>query len=91
MQIALYRIVQEAINNIDKHANAKNVEVSTIDTGESLTVTIVDDGRGFDMKEISATSMGLNIMRERAQQIGAIVEVESKPGTGTRIRVIWEK
>lgn len=95
VQIALYRIVQEAINNIDKHADAKNVgvsvEVSTVDTGERLTVTIVDDGRGFDMTDISATSMGLNIMRERAQQIGAIVEVESKPGTGTRIRVIWEK
>jgi PAS domain S-box-containing protein len=91
VQIALYRIVQEAINNIDKHASAKNVEVSTVDTGDSLTVTIVDDGRGFDMKDVSATSMGLNIMRERAQQIGAIVEVDSKLGTGTRIRVIWEK
>lgn len=91
VQIALYRIAQEALNNIDKHAEAENVEISAIDSAETLTLAISDDGRGFEMNGVSATSMGLGIMRERATQIGAEIEIDSKPGVGTRIRVIWEK
>lgn len=91
VQIALYRIAQEALNNIDKHANARHVDISGENSEDKLVLVITDDGRGFDTDEVSSTSLGLNIMRERAEQIGAVVHIESKAGHGTRVHVIWDK
>lgn len=86
----LYRIVQEALNNVFKHANAKNVEVSLEFATHQLRVRVVDDGQGF---EPTATAPGANrqigmlSMRERAAEIGGTMDVYSTPGTGTEVVV----
>lgn len=91
VQIALYRIVQEALNNIDKHAHARQVEVLADDHADRVEVAISDDGTGFDPTGVAATSLGLGIMRERAESIGATLTIESAIGHGTRITVVWRK
>ena len=86
IKITLYRIVQEALNNIDKHAQASHITVSLALTGGQLILTIRDDGRGFDAAEVEATSLGLGIMRERAEALGGSLTLESAVGHGTTIR-----
>jgi len=98
LHIALYRIAQEALNNVIKHARAGRVEVSLhcipfADGGEeavSVELCICDDGRGFDLDEIPPDCLGLGIMRERAQTAGASLEIDSRPGRGTQITVVWK-
>lgn len=91
VQIALYRIVQEALNNIDKHANADQVIVRAEDFADRVELQISDDGVGFDTNGTHGTSLGLSIMRERAESIGAALQVHSHIGQGTRITVEWPK
>ncbi len=91
VQIALYRIAQEALNNIDKHAQAHKVEISASDHPDHLELVIRDDGQGFNLDTVAANHLGLNIMRERAATIGATLEIESEVSQGTRISVIWNK
>jgi signal transduction histidine kinase len=93
---ALYRIAQEALNNVVKHARATHVEVSLRcfdpgagDRGASVHLSVVDNGRGFDPSHVAADRLGLGIMRERAEAIGATLEIETEAGQGTRISVIW--
>jgi signal transduction histidine kinase len=83
---ALYGITQEALNNVIKHSNASNVTVHLIQSGQSLILKIMDDGIGFDTKQISG-GMGLNTMRERAESLDAQLEITSTPGEGTQITV----
>lgn len=90
IQIALYRIVQEALNNIDKHAGASTVEIHLNQHESYLEIIVIDNGMGFKLHAVKPTSLGLGIMRERAQEIGAELTIESQPNTGTRIRIIWE-
>lgn len=91
--IAIYRIAQEALNNILKHSRATNVAVGlscrVIDAGQIIELSISDDGRGFDLANVPPDHFGLRNMRERAQAIGAEFEVHSQPGHGTQIRVAW--
>lgn len=89
VQMALYRIVQEALNNIDKHAQARHVEVSVSPQVGGLTLMIVDDGIGFDADSIAPTSLGLSMMRERASEIGASIRIVTAPRKGTQIIVQW--
>jgi signal transduction histidine kinase len=90
VQIAFYRIAQEAINNIVKHAHAEHVRIAVdMDGGDKLVMSIEDDGVGFDANEAAGTSLGLGIMEERAREIGALTQIDSLIGRGTRIRVIW--
>ena len=89
VQIAAYRLTQEALNNIVKHANAQRAEVDLRVTARSLELTIVDDGRGFDVDSVPAGHLGIGIMRERADGIGANLAIESRPGTGTRVSLTW--
>lgn len=91
VQIALYRITQEALNNIDKHAQATHVTIQANDDEKRITLEIRDNGGGFDLKAVRATSLGINIMKERAEEIGASVQIESDLGEGTRIIVHWAK
>jgi signal transduction histidine kinase len=88
VQIGLYRIAQEALNNIIKHARASQVVV-TLNMAYTVRLTIADDGTGFDPAVVTADHIGLRIMRERAEAIGARFQVESSPGEGTRISVVW--
>ena len=101
VHVALYRIAQEALNNVVKHAHASQVTVglrctSSLPTGvgeeqqETVELHVSDDGRGFDPSSISPDHLGLGIMRERAQVIGATLEIESRPGHCTQVMVVWK-
>jgi len=86
----LYRITQEALNNVAKYANAEHVEVLLNKRGHSAVLTVQDNGAGFDMSaSVSHTekSMGLIGMRERAGLVGGTFQIESAPGEGTAIYV----
>jgi signal transduction histidine kinase len=86
-EIALYYIAQEALNNILRHAHAKNVSVNLKQTRQSVTLEIEDDGDGFDMKNIDNAGLGLRNMKERALQINGKFKITSKLGEGTKISV----
>jgi len=88
--IALYRITQEALNNILKHAHAKNVKIKLDCRKGDIIYKITDDGAGFDMKKFENAEelkMGISGMRERAISLNGQFLIESKPGKGTRITV----
>jgi len=88
VETKLYRIAQEALNNVHKHAKAKSVEISLDKRGSDLIVLIIaDDGRGFDPKNKTNREKGIGLigMRERAALIGGSLEIESTPGKGTTI------
>jgi signal transduction histidine kinase/ligand-binding sensor domain-containing protein len=88
---ALFRIAQEALNNMLKHAQAHHVAVSLGQDEHSVTLEIADDGTGFDpTRALRSGGLGLRGMEERAAEIGARLEIESAAGSGTTVRVIWE-
>lgn len=89
VETALFRIAQEALNNIAKHARAKHVTVEVNATSSHIHVSIADDGLGFEPASIDPqrSSWGLRTMRERAQAIGAELDIQSSPGNGTSIVV----
>lgn len=89
-QIAIYRIVQEALNNIAKHARATQVEMD-LTGGPPLILTISDNGKGFDPEDRPTETMGLNIMQERANAVGGSLRIESKPGEGTVVTFSWSQ
>jgi signal transduction histidine kinase/streptogramin lyase len=91
VQIALYRIAQEALSNAAKHAEASQVDVHFHCDAGQATLSIRDDGQGFDVDNIPPGHMGVDIMRERAVSVGAELEIESEIGSGTEVRVIWEQ
>jgi PAS domain S-box-containing protein len=84
---ALYRIAQESLNNIVKHAQAERVGIRLCAVQGEIELELTDDGVGFDPRAEYAGHMGLNSMRERAAQIGGILEIESEAGQGTVVRV----
>jgi signal transduction histidine kinase len=88
-QIALYRIAQEALNNAVKHARATNIAVSLEQLQNRVALSVRDDGVGFDKAQVRPEQLGLSIMRERAQEIGADLSIQSRPGAGTQVRVLW--
>jgi signal transduction histidine kinase len=92
VELNLFRIVQEAINNIEKHAHAKTVKLHIGIQGHSVCMRIQDDGRGFNpgrtrVDRMKGSGLGLTNMRERAVAIGGTCRVESAPGEGTIITV----
>jgi len=89
VKTTLFRLAQEALNNITKHARASQVQVSLQNQPERVILWISDDGRGFDPTQIPAGHMGLNIMHERANAVGATLKINSRPGHGTEVVVIW--
>jgi signal transduction histidine kinase len=92
-EIQLLRIVQEALTNVRKHASADEAWIALKLDDDTITLTIGDDGRGFDSNSDSdekTTQFGLRTMRERAETIGALFSVDSEPGAGTRVEVILE-
>jgi len=88
VQIRLYRILQEALTNVARHAKAKAVSIVFARSGTALQVAVTDNGRGFDTKAVAVSSsrLGIQSMRERAAMLGGTVSFTSK-GTGTRILV----
>jgi PAS domain S-box-containing protein len=91
IELGCYRIAQEALNNIIKHSSATKASLVLEVLPEKLYMDINDNGRGFDDKKIASTNLGLTIMRERAKLMGASISIESAPGKGTRIKVIYYK
>jgi two-component system nitrate/nitrite sensor histidine kinase NarX len=91
VRVALYRIAQEALNNVVKHAEANAAHVRLRSPPGQVELQISDDGRGFDPQSVPSDCLGLGIMHERAAAIGARLEIESEPGQGTQISVVWEK
>ncbi len=85
----VFRIVQEAVTNVVRHAGASRVEVRLEPSPGELRVAIGDDGRGFDPSQPGLTSrhLGLTSMRERAAHIGGRLEIDSAPGRGTTVEV----
>jgi len=89
VQVGLYRIAQETLNNVVKHARATQAVV-TLRLGETVRLTVADDGAGFDPSAVTADHLGLRIMRERAEALGAKLSIYSEPGEGTQVSVVWE-
>lgn len=88
VQAHLLRVVQEALTNVRKHAGARRVHIAMHNSGRGLTITMVDDGRGFDpTTPLSDHHFGLRIMRERVQGLGGMLEVVTAPGQGTRLEI----
>lgn len=89
-QTVVLRVVQEALQNVRKHAAASSVSITTAATEATWSVEIRDDGRGFDVDAVAARgrrNFGLQFMRERADLIGAELEIRSRPGSGTIVRL----
>jgi nitrate/nitrite-specific signal transduction histidine kinase len=99
VHVALYRIVQEALNNVVKHAKAHNVDVRLSRSpllrkkhaGQRIRaeLEVSDDGVGFDPDVIPTDRLGMGIIQERAEAIAARLDIETGPGRGTRIAVAW--
>ncbi len=84
---AFYRIAQEALHNVVKHARATRVRVALGGSSARTELTVEDNGDGFDTRAEFPGHLGLQSMRERAGSIGAAVDVSSQPGTGTTVRL----
>lgn len=89
VQAAFYRLCQEGLNNIAKHALASQVMVELHYEAGLAELTIHDDGRGFDPARVPPGHYGLNIMQERAETIGALLSITSQVGHGTEIKISW--
>jgi two-component system sensor histidine kinase DegS len=87
MEMAIFRIVQEALDNVREHSHAKQVESSLEFTQDHLTITISDNGNGFDTTQPIAPGrrLGLVAMRDRADLLGGNLQVFSEPGHGVRV------
>jgi signal transduction histidine kinase len=87
-EAAFFRITQEAIANVAKHAGAKKVTIEVDEEDGEARVAIFDDGCGFDEAAKREGSFGMLTMRERAEEVGARLEVWSEPGSGTRVSAV---
>ncbi len=91
VRLALYRIAQEALNNMARHSGASAARVLwQIGEGSGWADLIIEDnGHGFCLGATRPGSLGLGIMRERAEAVGALLTISSAPGQGTRVSVSW--
>ncbi len=93
-KINVYRIIQEALNNVEKHSKAAKVSLSIENpNGGDLKITISDDGAGFKpmSREEKLRSLGIATMRERAELLGGTLQIESEPGKGTKVQLLLPK
>ncbi|MBI5441968.1 MAG: sensor histidine kinase [Deltaproteobacteria bacterium] len=94
VETAVFRVAQEALVNIAKHAEADRVTVSLTESGDSIRVLIADNGRGFDpaaLVDLERRRWGLITMKERCRAIGGQIRIESAPGHGTRVFIEIKK
>ncbi len=90
VKVTFYRVTQEALNNISKHASATEVTLACEQRTNEARLSIVDNGRGFDLANSSPERMGMSIMRERAATIQAEFELSSETGGGTQLLLHWQ-
>jgi two-component system sensor histidine kinase UhpB len=86
-QLQIYRIVQEALNNVDKHAQAKKAVVTVQIPGPEIHIGISDDGKGFSPPGNSPRTQGIRSMKSRAALLGGTLEISSEPGEGTMVQL----
>ncbi|MBL8165852.1 MAG: GAF domain-containing protein, partial [Anaerolineae bacterium] len=91
VQLTFYRVAQEGLNNIVKHARATEITVQLKNSPGSTTLRIQDNGRGFDPQKVASGHLGLLIMQERAADAGAKLTVHSEPGKGTEVVLTWDE
>jgi PAS domain S-box-containing protein len=91
VQVACYRIAQESLNNVFKYARATEVKVDLFISPTCVQFEVCDNGIGFDLSGTKPTSLGMRIMRERAEAIGADFRISSTPGSGTCVAVTWNE
>jgi signal transduction histidine kinase len=91
IKVAFYRIAQESLNNVVKYARASQVKINIHLDCCNVLMEIIDDGIGFDPSTVKPTSLGMRIMRERAEAIQARFNITSIPGQGTTISVSWNE
>src|SRR5262249_36098894 len=89
IQVAVYRVAQEALNNVTKHARAHEITVRLRRGLGTVEMSIEDDGRGFQQEQSMSNHFGLGIIRARAQEVGAEVAIHSAPGRGTEVIFTW--
>jgi PAS domain S-box-containing protein len=94
LKILIYRILQEALNNVAKHSHAGQVKVSLRSVNNEIELVIKDNGRGFDLSEAYAVDfqergVGLESIKERTAILGGSLDIQTQPGQGTTIRVAW--
>ncbi len=89
VQIAFYRVCQEGLNNIAKHAKASQVEIDLKQDKAAVELRVRDNGKGFDTEQTFSGHYGQSMMRERAEAVGALLTVTSQPGHGTEITICW--
>lgn len=92
-EAAIFSILQEAVTNAKKHAEAKNIWITMRQEGNAVTITVQDDGRGFDLQQIEEAyalrgSLGLLNMKERAEIANAKLTIAPQPGKGTRVTLV---
>jgi signal transduction histidine kinase len=85
---SVYRVAQEALTNVARHAQAKALRVALLQRDGEVSLTVADDGRGFDVARVNGAHYGLRGLRERAEMVGAALQVESAPQRGTTIRFV---
>ena len=91
IEIAVFRVIQEGLNNIFKHSKANNATISIEFLLDRLNISIIDDGLGFDVKEINSTGSNINSgfglinIRERVELLGGTFHIKSLPGSGTKL------
>ena len=91
-EVHVLPLVKEAVLNACKHAHAQNIRIVLRKAGDQIQLNVEDDGRGFDPQIASVASnrhFGLSIMRARAKQIGGSLQIESTPGAGTSVMLLW--
>jgi nitrate/nitrite-specific signal transduction histidine kinase len=90
VKLVFYRVAQEALNNIAKHSGARQVDLHLECQPGQLSMLIKDDGLGFDPTAIMPDNLGIAIMRERANSIGAILMIDSQVSKGTTVQLDWK-
>ena len=94
LKTVIYRVLQEALNNVAKHSAASCVQVSLKNTNSGIRLVVADNGAGFDLDRVLSLNsqqrgIGLASMRERAELTGGDFHIDSAPGRGTQIRICW--
>ena len=89
-ELAVYRVMQEGLQNVHKHAHASSVGIAWSRANDSWVLHVTDDGMGFDLVKAARhkKSVGLLSMRERAELIGGTLQIQSTPGKGTAVTLL---
>jgi signal transduction histidine kinase len=93
LKTAMFRILQEALNNVAKHARATEVRVSLAETGDEIRLQICDNGIGMVNAKVGdfAHRFGINSMKERAKLSGGVLDISSAAETGTKVEAVWPR